>query len=108
MKVKCLRSFSGMSFNGTIGEVKDFPDEIASDLINAGYAESIGSVATSQQNGGEEANRIPEGEDDDTDTDPEETADDPAETEPEEEDEDKPADTAKPTGASKRGRRSSK
>ncbi len=50
MKVKCLRSFSGMSFNGTIGEVKDFPDAIAEDLIKAGYAkEAVPSVATSQQ-----------------------------------------------------------
>ena len=38
MRLKCLKSFAGTKFSGTVGEVKSFPDDIAADLIRAGYA----------------------------------------------------------------------
>ncbi|MBE5830814.1 MAG: hypothetical protein E7306_03635 [Butyrivibrio sp.] len=51
MKVKCLRSFAGINFCGSAGEVKNFPDAVAKDLIKARYAEEFKPepVATSQR-----------------------------------------------------------
>ena len=39
MDIKCLKGFAGTAFSGSAGEIKrDFPDDVARDLIRAGYA----------------------------------------------------------------------
>lgn len=43
MKIKALTSCSGINFTLTAGEEKDIADEIALDLVNAGYASVIKS-----------------------------------------------------------------
>lgn len=40
MRITAKTSFSGVDFSAGIGDVIDVPDEIAHDLIQAGYAEA--------------------------------------------------------------------
>lgn len=40
MKITAKVSFAGRDFNASSGQVLDLPDEIAKDLIGAGYAEA--------------------------------------------------------------------
>ena len=39
MRIKAKASFAGIGFSASIGSVIDVPDEVAKDLIKAGYAE---------------------------------------------------------------------
>lgn len=41
MKITAKRSFSGRNFNASSGQVLDLPDDIANDLIRAGYADAL-------------------------------------------------------------------
>ena len=41
MKITAKVSFAGRDFNASSGQVLDLPDEIAKDLIGAGYAEPV-------------------------------------------------------------------
>lgn len=40
MKITAKRSFSGRDFNASSGQVLDLPNDIANDLIRAGYADA--------------------------------------------------------------------
>ena len=46
MKITAKSNFAGLEFNAITGQVLDLPEEIAEDLIQAGYAEPTNAKAT--------------------------------------------------------------